>query len=106
VSWILIAIVSWLVVAGVVGMFAWALARSAALEDRAVTAALEDRAVAADTPVDRRAGGDRRSSTRPWAGRSPGRRAEDLLRDDLADDERALLEAERRLAEVEARRSA
>lgn len=91
-------------------MFAWALARSAALAERdeaaqwALARAMEaDASASADRRVTQK---DRRSSARPWADASFGRRAEDILRDDLADAERALRDAEKRLAEIEARESA
>jgi len=103
VSWVIIAIAGWITALAVVGLFAWALARSAAIGDREdpeqlnLARALFDR---------RRAPEDRRSATRPWAESSPGRRAEDALRQDLADAEDALKDAEVRLTEIEERRSA
>ena len=57
--------------------------------------------------LDRREGSkDRRAAARPWAENSSGRRAEDALRQDLADAEQALTDAEARLAEIEGRQSA
>ncbi len=49
---------------------------------------------------------DRRAAARPWAENSSGRRAEDALRQVLADVEQALRDAEARLAEIEGRQSA
>ena len=105
-TWILIAIAGWLAVGVLVG---WFLARSAAIADRDQLEALEfARALKADKrALDRRDGPeDRRSAVRPWAEVSSGRRAEDALRQDLADAKRALRDAEARLAEVEGRQSA
>ncbi len=109
VSWVLIAVAGWLVVAAVVGLFVWGLARAAALGDRDQLEQLASaRAVeAAAQARERRAGPeDRRTATRPWVGKAPGRRAEDALRQDLADAHGALRDAEERLAEIEARQSA
>ena len=108
-TWVLIAIAGWLAVAILVGLFAWALARSAAIADRNQLEALEfKRALEADKrALDRRDGSeDRRAAARPWAEGSSGRRAEDALRQDLADAKRALRDAEARLAEFEGRQSA
>ncbi len=105
-TWVLLAIAGWLAVAILVG---WTLARSAAIADRNQLEALEfERAFEAEQrAVDRRDGPeDRRSAARPWAEDSSGRRAEDALRQDLADAERALRDAEARLAEFEGRQSA
>ncbi len=100
VSWILIAIAAWLTAAAVFGLFAWALARSAATADR-------EEAKQRRSALERRGGpGDRRTVTRPWARSSPGRRTVDALGRELADAERALKDAQDRLAEFEARRSA
>jgi hypothetical protein len=102
VTWILIAIAGWLAVAMLVGLFAWTQGRSAGM-------ALEfKRALEADKrALDRREGSkDRRVAARPWAENSSGRRAEDALRQDLADVEQALRDAEARLAEIEGRQSA
>ncbi len=54
------------------------------------------RALEAEEPaLDRRSGPeDRRAAIRPWARRSPGRRTEDALRQDLADAEPALKDAQ------------
>lgn len=109
VSWILIAVAGWLVVTALVGFFAWGLARAAAVGDRDQLEQLASaRAVEAEAQApERRAGPeDRRAATRPWAGKAPGRRAEDALRQDLDDAHRALRGAEERLAEIEARESA
>ncbi len=108
-TWVLIAIAGWLAVAVLTGLFAWALARSAAIADRDQLEALgSERALEAEKRVlDRRDGPeDRRSAARPWAEASSGRRAEDALRQDLADAEQALKDAEARLDEIEARQSA
>ncbi len=104
-TWVLIVVFGWLVVAAVVGLFAWCLARAAAVGDRDQLEQLAfARAVEAE---ERRAGPeDRRVADRPWADKAPGRRAEDALRQDLADAHRALRNAEKRLAEIEARQSA
>ncbi len=108
-EWVWIGVAGWLVVAAVVGLFVWGLARSAALGDRdqleqlAFTRAAE---VQESTPEGRTGPEDRRATTRPWASVAPGRRAEDVLRQDLADAHRALRDAEQRLVEIEARRSA
>ncbi len=107
VSWVLIAVAGWLVVAAVVGLFAWALARSAAVGDRDQLEQLAfARAVEAEEQAPERRTGpeDRRAATRPRA--APGRRAEDLLRQDFAEAHRALRDAEAHLAEIEARESA
>jgi hypothetical protein len=109
VSWVLIAIALWLTATAVVGLFAWALARAATVGDQDQLEQLQfARAVKAEKPALDRRGGleDRRAATRPWAESTPGRRAEDFLRQDLADAERALRNAEARLAEIEARPSA
>ncbi len=108
-TWVLIAIAGWLVVAAVVGLFVWGLARAAAIGDRDQLEQLESkRAVEADIrPLDPRVGPeDRRGANRPWVAKAPGRRAEDVLQDELAEAHRALTDAEARLAEIEARRSA
>jgi hypothetical protein len=107
-SWLLIAVAGWLVVAAVVGLFAWGLARAAAVGDRDRLEQLAfARAVAEEqAPERRRSPEDRRAATRPWAAAALGRRAEDLLRQDLAEAHRALRDAEARLAEIEARESA
>lgn len=108
-TWILIAIAGWLAVGVVVGLLAWGLSRSAAIGDRHEAEQQEfARAFGAEAAaVDRRVGPkDRRSSARPWADGSLGRRAEDVLREDLAEAERALRDAEKRLSEIEARESA
>lgn len=104
-SLILVLVAGWLVVAAVVGLFAWALARAAALGDRdpleqlASAGAVEAEARA----YERRAGlEDRHTVTRPWTGKAPGRRAQDARRQDRDD----LPDAEERLGEVEARQSA
>ena len=108
-TWVLIAVAGWLVVAAVIGLFAWGLARAAAMGDRDQ---LEQLAFARAAEADRRAEEpragpeDRRAAERPWADKAPGRRAEDALGQDLADAHRALRDAEERLAEIEARRSA
>ncbi len=91
-TWVLIAIAGWFAVAILVGLFAWALARSAAIADRNQLEALESEhaRVADKRALDRREGSkDRRSAARPWAEGSSGRRAEDTLRQDLADAEQA-----------------
>lgn len=108
VSLVLIAVAGWLVVAAVVGLFVWGLARAAALGDRDQLEQLASaRAVEAEERGrERRAGEDRRTATRPWAGKALGRRAEDALRQDLADAHGALRDAEERVAEIEARQSA
>ena len=108
-TWALIAIAGWLTVAAVVGLFAWALARAAAVGDRDQREQIElQRAVEAEqSATERRVGSeDRRSAARPWAATAPGRRAEDVLRRDLAEAHRILNDAEDRLQEIEARQSA
>ena len=111
-EWVSIAVVGCLVVAAVVGLFVWGLARSAAVGDRDQLEQLAwARAVEADEAQgrldSRRVGSDdRRTETRPWASAAPGRRAEDILRRDLAEAHRALSDAEERLVEIEARQSA
>ena len=108
-SWVLGLVAGWLVVAAVVGLFAWALARAAALGDRDQLEQLAlAGAVAAEARAhDRRAGpADRRTATRPWADKAPGRRAQDIFRKELDDVNRALRDAEERIGEIEARQSA
>ena len=111
VSWALILIAAWLTALAVVGLFVWALARSAAIGDRDQLEQLEQldfaRALEADkSALDRRLDReDRRAITRPWTESMSGRRAADALRQDLADAEHALEDAEIRLAEIEARQS-
>ncbi len=108
-SWVPIAIAGWAAVAAVVGLFVWGLARAAATGDRDQVEQLDfARAVEADMRApDRRADEEeRRAALRPWAAEAPGRRAEDLLRRDLAEAHRALTDAEARLAEFEARQTA
>ena len=105
----LTAVAGWFVAATVIGLFAWSLARAAANGDRdqSAQAAWARTAEADAVRADRRAGvQDRRVSTRPWADQAPGRRSEDVLRQELADARRALTEAETRLEEAEARRTA
>ena len=103
VSWALILIAAWLTAFAVVGLFVWALARSAAIGDRDqleqldFARALEAEKSAPDRRLDRE---DRRAITRPWTESMSGRRAEDALRQDLADAEHALEDAE-----IEARQS-
>lgn len=109
VSWALILIAAWLTALAVVVLLVWALARSAAIGDRDQLEQLDfARALEADkSALDRRLDReDRRAITRPWTESMSGRRAEDALRQDLADAERALEDAEIRLAEIEARQSA
>lgn len=108
-AWVLIAIAGWLVLAVVGGLFAWGLARAAAVGDRDQLEQLAsaNAAEAEEQAPERRTGPeDRRAATRPWVDKAPGRRAEDVLREDLADAHRALRGAEERLAEIEARQSA
>lgn len=108
-DWALIAIAAWLTVAALVGLFAWALARSAAIGDREEAEQAEfARAIEADVlALDRRSRlEDRRGTTRPWARSSRGRRTEDALRQELADAQRALKDAQDRLGEFKSRRSA
>jgi hypothetical protein len=108
VSWALILIAAWLTAFAVVGLFVWALARSAAIGDRDQLEQLDfARALEADkSALDRRLDReDRRAITRPWTESMSGRRAEDALRQDVADAEHALEDAEIRLAEIEARQS-
>jgi hypothetical protein len=103
VSWALILIAAWLTAFAVVGLFVWALARSAAIGDRDQLEQLDfARALEADkSALDRRLDReDRRAITRPWTESMSGRRAEDALRQDLADAEHALEDAE-----IEARQS-
>lgn len=106
---VFIAIAGWVIVAVVVGLFVWGLARAAAMGDDNQRERMElERALDADmSGLDQRVGpDDRRGATRPWSAKGPGRRAEDALRQDLAEAHRALRDAEARLAEIEARRSA
>jgi hypothetical protein len=108
VSWALILIAAWLTALAVFGLFGWALARSAAIGDRDQLEQLDfARALEADkSALDRRLNReDRRAITRPWTESMSGRRAEDALRQDLADADHALKDAEIRLAEIEARQS-
>lgn len=108
-TWISIAIAGWLTTAAVVGLFVWSLGRAAAIGDRDQLERMElERAFDAETrALDERIGPeDRRTTTRPWAAKASGRRAEDALRADLAEAHRALRDAEARLAEIEERRSA
>ncbi len=108
-SLVLVATGGWLVAAAVVGLFAWALARAAALGDRdQLEQPAFARSVEAGERVgERRAGPpDRRAATRPWVAKAPGRRVEDRLPQRLAGAHRALRDAEERIAWIEARRSA
>ena len=105
---VVIVIGAWIAVSSVMMVFGLALGRAAAIGDN--NAGLEGLAREAAgevdmTDVDRRIGSeDRRVDGRPWAGKAPGRRAEDVLRQDLAEARRALADAEARLGEIEARR--
>jgi hypothetical protein len=106
---VLIAVAGWLVITAVVGLLAWGLARSAAVGDQDELEQLTSaRAVEAEARARERREGpeDRRAEMRPWTDKVLGRRAEDVLRQDLTDAHRALRDAEERLAEIEARRSA
>ena len=107
-TWMLVAIAGWLTVAVVVGLFAWGLARAAAIGDRVELEQMDQRAVEADLRTSYRRDGpqDRRDAVRPWAVEATGRRAEEALRRDLAEAHRLLRDAETRLAEIEARQSA
>ncbi len=104
----LIAIAGWLTVAVVVGLFAWGLARAAAMGDRVELEQMDQRAVEADLGASERRADplDRRDGIRPWAVEATGRRAEDAIRRDLAEAHRLLRDAETHLAELEARQSA
>lgn len=108
-TWVLILIAGWITAAAVAGLFAWSLSRSAAIGDRdqleqvVLEHAIEADASAADLRVGPQ---DRRAGARPWATRVTGRRAEDVVRRDIADAERALSDAQHRLAEIEGRQTA
>lgn len=92
-----------------VGLFVWALARAAAIADRHQLEQT-DLASVLDAGVrtrDRRVGpADRRAAIRPWAIGAPGRRADDLLRRELAEERRMLRDAEADEAVAEGRQSA
>ncbi len=106
---LLIAIAGWLTVAVVVSPLVWGLSRAAAIGDRDQREQVDlAHAVEADRLMpDRRDGAaDRRATGRPWAVEAPGRRTDDVLRRERAEAHRALRDAEARLAEIEARRSA
>ena len=108
-TWVLIGIGGWLALAALVGLFAWGLARAAAIGDRDQVERTEfKRALEADTlALDPRVGpADRRRARRPWAVKASGRRTEDALRHELVETRRALRDLEARLAELETRRSA
>lgn len=107
-SLVAIALGVWFAVAAVVTLFAMSLGRAAAIGDEVQREQILTAERAHELRVeDRRSGEeDRRAQGRPWATEAPGRRAEDVLRRDLADARRALVDAEERLAEIEARRSA
>lgn len=92
-TWMLVAIAGWLTVAVLVGLFAWGLARAAAMADQVELEQVDQRAVEGE-------------AIRPWAVDATGGRAEDALRRDLAEAHRVLRNAETRLAEIEARQSA
>jgi hypothetical protein len=109
VTWILITVVGWLAGAAAVGVFAVALGRAAAIGDRTQQAQVEwDLAelVRMSTAERRVATDDRRAERRPWAAQAPGRRAEDVLRQEIAEAHRALGDAQARLQEIERRESA
>ena len=103
-----IVIGAWIALAAVMAVFCMALGRAAAIGDNNVPLedlAWEPASEVEMSDVDRRVGSeDRRIDGRPWASQAPGRRAEDVLRQDLAEARRALADAETRLAEFEARR--
>jgi hypothetical protein len=81
-----------------------ALGRVASVTDRAE---LEHHRTASALFFERREGPvDRRSSARPWAGASPGRRREDELRAEAEEARRALWDAEARLADEQRRMGA
>lgn len=107
--WVPIVIAVWLSLAASAGLLAVALGRAASIGDDRQREQLMGAQGAGQAPVtaDRRVGSDdRRAQERPWASEAPGRRAEDVLRRDLADARRALADAESRIAAIEARRSA
>ena len=108
VTWMVVAIAGWLTAAVVVGLFAWGLARAAAIGDRLELGHADERAVEADLRTsDRRVGREyRRDGIRPWTVEATGRRPEDALRRNLAEAHRLLRDAETRLAEIEAHQSA
>jgi len=89
-TWMLVAIAGWLTVTVVVGLYAWALARAAAIGDRPELEQMDQRAVEADLRTSHRRVGpeDRRDAIRPWAVEATGRRAEDALRRNLAEAKR------------------
>lgn len=100
-SLLLIALV-WAGAMVVVGVFVWALARSAAIADRSEVETMRQGqpsrryATRTSTP-------DRRASRRPWGDRSPGRRSGDALRWEAEEARQALIAAEARLVAFEAR---
>ena len=109
VSLVLVATGGWLVAAAVVGLFAWGLARAAALGDRDQLKQLASAGSveAGERVGERRAGPqDRRAATRPSAAKAPGRRVDEGRPQRLAGAQRALRDAEERIAWIEARRSA
>ena len=109
----LFAVVIWLALTAMVGLFALVLGRSAAMgEGRAQPESrdvLDERSGQTLTSQpesyaheDRRVeNGDRRKRSRPWVAAAPGRRAEDVLRKDIADARRALADAEARLSHAQ-----
>jgi hypothetical protein len=104
---LLIAIAGWLVVGGLVSLVTLPLLRSAALTDRDEVAELElIEAVGVGMAWPDRRVGQRRSSSRPWANASPGRRAEDLLRKADRDDAARAFDEEKNLSNGEGRQSA
>ena len=86
----------------VVGAYAWALARAAAIGDRE-DLQLMSRARVSPLVLARSGPADRRASRRPWGNQAPGRRSGDALRWEVEEAERALRRAEAELASYEAR---
>ena len=84
------------------GVFVWALGRAAAIGDRKDSDMLSGEGIPPLRVV--RAGpADRRTSSRPWAAQSPGRRSGDALRSEVEEARQALVAAEAELASYEAR---
>ena len=96
----IILIGGWVLVTGIVGLFAWSLGRAAAIGDRQDHVLVEPAAGA----VDRRVGPpERRDGARRRVAGSPGRRAGDVLHGDLGADDLALVEEHETGAREQAR---
>jgi hypothetical protein len=107
VAFLLIAVAGWLAVGGIASLVMWRLLRSAALTDRDEASELElVEAVGVGMSWPDRRAEQRRSSTRPWATASPGRRAEDRLRKADLDEAARAFDEEKNLSNGESRESA